>query len=338
MTSSPAALFGGSLHLIEDLGLRGSWRWTFGDDAQTWSPGLYRMLGLTPDDPAPRYDRLRAMAHPEDRDRLATPAQVRDGDLRAEHSFRIVRPDGTVRLLAARHEVERAPDGRPRAVAGDLVSALERHRLAGIIEAESRLHAALHARTGVLFFRVGQDLSFAFQPEAELVSGVPLAEFNADPFVHALPGERARLLGKAAEYRVSGRIFRDTNLWRRPDGQAGRVGILVVPFRNAAGAVDGGQGLQYPIPDTHFQLPAGIREALEEAVVGSHLRAARALLDWSMTVLAEASGVSLSTVRRLEEDGGLHGERSRRRVVAALRRAGIRFTLLEDGVIAVSRH
>jgi len=47
-----------------------------------------------------------------------------------------------------------------------------------------------------------------------------------------------------------------------------------------------------------------------EAIRSCHVRAARALLDWSMLVLAESSGVSLSTVKRLEEKIAPHTPRS----------------------------
>ncbi|KMO18356.1 hypothetical protein SQ03_10620 [Methylobacterium platani JCM 14648] len=70
---------------------------------------------------------------------------------------------------------------------------------------------------------------------------------------------------------------------------------------------------------------------------GHHLRAARGLLDWSMSTLAEAGGLSLSTVRRLEEDAEGQGARSRHRAVTALRQAGIRFIALDDGTLAVAR-
>ncbi|KMO14901.1 hypothetical protein QR78_22520 [Methylobacterium indicum] len=68
---------------------------------------------------------------------------------------------------------------------------------------------------------------------------------------------------------------------------------------------------------------------------GRHLRAARGLLDWSMATLAEAGGLSLSTVRRLEDDAEGRSSRSRHKAVDALRRAGIRFIAMDDGTIAV---
>ena len=58
------------------------------------------------------------------------------------------------------------------------------------------------------------------------------------------------------------------------------------------------------------------------------IKAARSLLDWSQERLAEASGVSIPTVRRLEAaDGELGGrEDTAGKIVAALQAAGVEFT------------
>lgn len=78
--------------------------------------------------------------------------------------------------------------------------------------------------------------------------------------------------------------------------------------------------------------------ASDHRIESCHIRAARGLLDWSMQDLAEASGLSFSTVRRLEEGRSSRASRSRRAALATLRQAGIRFLLLEGGsLVAVAR-
>lgn len=74
-----------------------------------------------------------------------------------------------------------------------------------------------------------------------------------------------------------------------------------------------------------------------EAIRSCHVRAARALLDWSMLVLAESSGVSLSTVKRLEEKIAPHTPRSLTKILATLCQAGIYFVILNDGTLAVAK-
>ena len=72
------------------------------------------------------------------------------------------------------------------------------------------------------------------------------------------------------------------------------------------------------------------------AVNGAHLRGARALLGWSMSDLAEVSGLSLSTIRRLEQNVQAVGLRSRRVAVESLEGGGVRFLKLEDGTVALA--
>jgi transcriptional regulator with XRE-family HTH domain len=57
------------------------------------------------------------------------------------------------------------------------------------------------------------------------------------------------------------------------------------------------------------------------------IKAARELLAWSQTMLAEKSGVSLPTVMRLEaKDGPLGGrDDTREKIRAALEKAGVEF-------------
>uniref|UniRef100_A4WNS9 Putative transcriptional regulator, XRE family n=1 Tax=Cereibacter sphaeroides (strain ATCC 17025 / ATH 2.4.3) TaxID=349102 RepID=A4WNS9_CERS5 len=58
------------------------------------------------------------------------------------------------------------------------------------------------------------------------------------------------------------------------------------------------------------------------------IKAARALLRWSQADLAEASGVSLPTIKRLEAASGRIGGRSATSaaILSALQAGGIRFT------------
>lgn len=72
------------------------------------------------------------------------------------------------------------------------------------------------------------------------------------------------------------------------------------------------------------------------AVDGPHLRAARAMLGWSQSDLARVSGLSLSTIRRLEDDTQAASIRNHRSAIDTLRTSGIRFLLLDDGTVALA--
>jgi hypothetical protein len=318
--------------LAEDVGLTGSWHWNFGSDALRWSPGFYRLLGLDPAVTRASYDLFIDLVHPADQSSLGTAAQVRRGEARNWKAFRIIRPDGMIRTLSARTDLACTPDGLPTGATVSFVNVANQEQLRHVFETERRQRSALYAQRQAYFFSVRPDLTFDYQPEIGCTVGLTVEEFNADPFVRLLPGERERLLEKAEERRIDGLIFQDRALYRRLDGALASVRIMVVPIHDASGALIEGRGLQYADATQVHHAPASLRVGLEQAVRGNHLRGARGLLDWSMSDLAARSDLSLSTIRRLEEDAPIQANHSRHRAIAALRRAGVRFFVLDGGI------
>lgn len=69
------------------------------------------------------------------------------------------------------------------------------------------------------------------------------------------------------------------------------------------------------------------------------LRAARALLGWSQERLAEASGVSVPTIKRLEPGDGLLQTRveTQEKLRAALEAAGVAFTNGDEPGVRLKR-
>jgi DNA-binding XRE family transcriptional regulator len=72
-------------------------------------------------------------------------------------------------------------------------------------------------------------------------------------------------------------------------------------------------------------------------LTGAQVRAARAILNWTVKDLAEAAGVSVSTIRRLEENDGPSKLRSDilKTVQIALVQAGVEFVSLPAGAPGV---
>jgi transcriptional regulator with XRE-family HTH domain len=73
-------------------------------------------------------------------------------------------------------------------------------------------------------------------------------------------------------------------------------------------------------------------------IAGYHVRAARAILNWSVRDLAEASGVSSSTIRRIEDDKGIPENRDLSKlqnIRETLETARIEFTPAPDGKVGL---
>lgn len=92
----------------------GSWQWDVAADLVTWSEELQRICGVEQGRFEASSEGVIRLVHPEDAPvlRQAVERTCRTGEsFQFEH--RIIRPDGSTRLLHARGEVVLAPDGRP---------------------------------------------------------------------------------------------------------------------------------------------------------------------------------------------------------------------------------
>ncbi|AWN48474.1 histidine kinase [Methylobacterium terrae] len=327
------------LKLLEVHDLTGSWGWTFASDDHVWSPGLFRLLGLAPGATRPSYAALLAMVHPEDRPALETDAQVRrDGVLR-DHTVRVIRPDGSLRVLSCRGEIYHHPDGRPLAAAGTVLDVTDRERLAGVQEEERRRRRALfeqtqswtHASLYAQAQRVGSQ-------ELLLLTGVTQEAFRHDCTLVVAPDDRERTRDHVRAMMQAGRPFVTDKLLLLAGGGQGRFRFAYAPVRDSRDTLvtwaTMASRLEGPMT---APMDAVVQRGLESGIAGRHLAAARALLGWSMQDLAAASGLSLSSIRRLEDDGDGPTTRTRRAAIAALREAGVVFMLTHGNAIAVYR-
>ena len=111
----------------------GSYVWHVAEDRLVWSPELVRMYGLGE---APAAERgFGDLLHPDDRVRVeAETLGFMESGSTYQHEFRIVRPDGRVRVMHDRGVIERAPDGRVLALRGMNVDVTDQrlaHQAAG---------------------------------------------------------------------------------------------------------------------------------------------------------------------------------------------------------------
>ncbi|RVU14064.1 PAS domain-containing protein [Methylobacterium oryzihabitans] len=327
------------LLLIEACGLAGTWEWVFATGEQIWSPSLYALLGFAPGIVRPDYGLLHALIHPEDQPRVETPGQVRREGRLGSHTVRITRPDGSMRVLSTRGTVHHAPDGRPRGAAGLLLDVTDRARLAAVEREEETRRRILfeHAQTWTHTSRYTTSYRVASR-EMLALTGVTQDEY-LDDWAHVLvPEQRSRLRPRLRAQIEAGRPFSTETRFRLAGGGHGDFRGVFAPVRDAEGRVEAWATMTRRTDGFRPEVSGTIRRGLEQGIAGRHLRAARALLDWSMADLARASGLSLSTIRRLEDGGEGPAARSRHVAVAALRAAGIGFVLLDDGAtVAVAR-
>lgn len=96
------------------LAKAGSWEWNIVTNGLIWSPQIYRIFGLVPDAFEPNYPAFLESVHPDDRHIVEHGvARAIEGTEIYDVDHRIVLPDGSVRIVHERGDVEFDASGRP---------------------------------------------------------------------------------------------------------------------------------------------------------------------------------------------------------------------------------
>jgi PAS domain S-box-containing protein len=109
---------------------------------------FFRIYGLEPTDAPVPIEVMRAMRHPDDRQRVVDGFRhaIASGAETYEAEYRVVRPDGEVRWVFGRGRVVRDADGTPRRYSGVDIDITERKQAeAALAESEARLALAQEA-------------------------------------------------------------------------------------------------------------------------------------------------------------------------------------------------
>ncbi len=126
--SDAAARLERQLEVAQQITHIGSWEWDIATNAVTWSDELYRIYGLEPRSVAITFEFFLARVHPEDRERIQAAvgeALARGG--RFAYPERILRPDGSIRVLDTVGEALVSAHGRPLGLIGSCRDVTEQH-------------------------------------------------------------------------------------------------------------------------------------------------------------------------------------------------------------------
>ncbi|HEX4979278.1 MAG TPA: PAS domain S-box protein [Acidimicrobiales bacterium] len=195
------------------IGQMGSYDWDIATDINRWSDELYRIYGTEPQSFNPSYERFLSFVHPDDRERVRGVHRVALERREPYHTIeRIIRADGTVRVLDTWGEVVADGAGNPirmRGICRDVTDQLSAERSARA--SAERLAAIVDAT-----------------PDALLVVDETGAIRDANAQVSAVLGyERDELLGRQLETLLPTR-FRDQH-------QANRLHYFADPHARSMG-------------------------------------------------------------------------------------------------------
>jgi PAS domain S-box-containing protein len=205
----------------------GYWERDLDTDRITWSDETYRIYGLTPGEGTITLAGMLERIHPEDRSIWSqAAAEALHGASRYDLEYRVVRPNGELRIVHGQGDLTRDASGRPHSMFGTIQDITERKRAAEALrEVQMELaHANRVATMGQLTASIAHEVN---QPLAAAVT-------NAQAALRWLDGRPPDL--KEARQALA-RIVRDGN---RAGEVIGRIRALIkkAPPRKDALAIN----------------------------------------------------------------------------------------------------
>ncbi len=109
----------------------GNWDWNIVTNDLAWSDEVYRIFGLKPQEFGATYDAFLESVHPDDRESVkeAVNRSLVDPNVHYSIEHRVIRPDGTQRVVHERGEVTFDEGGRPIRMIGTVHDITERKRV-----------------------------------------------------------------------------------------------------------------------------------------------------------------------------------------------------------------
>jgi len=155
----------------------GSWHWDIERNAATWSDELYCIFGLKPQQFRASYETFLDHVHPVDRSfvKAANTQALSDGKP-FHFQCRIVRPDGTTRLIYTEGEVVCDHDGHPMEMIGVMQDITERRKAEEQLQRSKEQLRALAAKLQA----AREQESLRISREIHDVLGQALTSLNMD--------------------------------------------------------------------------------------------------------------------------------------------------------------
>ena len=134
----------------------GYWERDLGTDGFTWSDETYRIFGLTPREGTVSLAQATEQIHPEDRPIWSqAAAEALRGDSRYDLEYRVVRPNGELRIVHSQGDLTRDASDRPRSMFGTMQDITERKRVEEALRDSEEQWRAVFENNPTMYFMVG---------------------------------------------------------------------------------------------------------------------------------------------------------------------------------------
>jgi diguanylate cyclase (GGDEF)-like protein/PAS domain S-box-containing protein len=224
------------LRAAESVAHLGHWEWDMVHDTLTWSDEIYRIFGLKPRQFGATYEAFLASVHPDDCELLkAEVAAALRGERPYSIDHRVVRPDGSLRVVHEQAEITRDYAGRPTRMLGTVQDITERshaqdemRKLSGALQhiADS---VVITDRDGVVEY---------VNPAFEVTTGYASRQvIGQTPRLLKSGRQGVEFYRRMWETILSGQVFSDVFVNQRRDGRLYYEEKTIAPIRDAHGAI-----------------------------------------------------------------------------------------------------
>lgn len=243
--ASEVAVAHDRLQLAMTAGKCVGWEWNLATGEDRWFGDLQTVFGIPSDTFTGQVGDFFRYLHPDDRQRISdavSNARIHHTPYEAE--FRVVRPDGSIRWLAARGNFYYSKSGNPERMLGMSVDVTDRRNSAEALrESEERFRRVVqHIGDALIVDNVAGDIIFAndrfldlFGFGREDLASVKLEDYVAPDFCEEMRHRHNRRMQGEAEsthFQYQGIRADGKRIWLEAD---------VVPILDQAGRINGTQ-------------------------------------------------------------------------------------------------
>ncbi len=227
----------------------GCWEWDVVSGKTSWSDELYRILGVEPSATTASYKGFLERVHHDDREAVKMIVQraLKNRQSIISHYCRIVRPDGSIRIIQGQGEVVLDDAGKIESVIGVAHDVTEQRQKE---EDRARLALIVESSNDAIFSISLDGVITSWNRGAENVFGYSADEIIGSPVFTIIPPERFDERSRILQMTLSGdqvRHFETTRI--KKNGSKIFVSISSSPILDANGAITGNAVIAHDVTE-----------------------------------------------------------------------------------------
>ena len=214
----------------------GSWDWDITKNEISLSEEIYKIFGLPPEEFGGSYEEFLSLIHPEDRDTVkSSVSRVLSKNLPFGLNYRVVRPDGTVRVVQSHGEVYFDEEGRPLRIVGTVQDVTEKKKAE---EERLKLSMAVEQASDWIMITDKQGTIEYVNPAVEATTGYTKKELvGKSPAIFKSEKLDSGFYQELWQIISSGNTYRNIFTNRKKNHELFHLDMTITPLRDDQGTI-----------------------------------------------------------------------------------------------------